>query len=282
MKSKRYIVQSIMLGLLVVASPAAQASVNLIQNGGFESTLGITTSNEILNAATLENWYSSDAGNGKYNYVYFPGHVTPSNPNGAYTNQDPGQNQCSEPFGTSSGIPGNVCLWGPNNAATFPVSPVGGKFVALDADPQYRNPLTQTVSNLTIGDNYVLSFFWGGAQYSTRVGPTTENLQISFGGDTAVTPTISAYPLLQSSFRLVRSYTKDFTATSTTQVLSFLADGTPLNEPPVVVLDGVSLTDTTTMQNSTPEPGYFALMIVGLVGLVAVARRRSKAANQAV
>lgn len=281
MKSKRYIVQSIMLGVLVVASPAAHANVNLIQNGGFESTLGITTSNEILNAATLENWYSSDGGNGKYNYVYYPDHVTPLNANGAYTNQDPGQNQCSEPYGSSSGIPGNVCLWGPNNAATFPVSPVGGKFVALDADPQYRNPLTQTVSNLTIGDNYVLSFFWGGAQYSTRVGPTTENLQISFGGDTAVTPTINTP---SQSFSGWQSYTKTFTATSTSEVLSFLADGTPLNEPPVVVLDGVSLTDTTTVtvQNPAPEPGYFALMIVGLVGLVAVARRRTKPVNQAV
>jgi hypothetical protein len=261
-----HFIASLTMSVLALAalSGTAKANINLITNGGFESTSGITTSNEILNCSTLVGWCSSDSGSGRYNYVYFPGYVTPSDPNGAYTNQDPGQDQC--------GAAGYVCLWGPSNGPTFPVSPNGGNFVALDADPAYRNALTQSVSGLTVGTTYNLSFDWGGAQYTTRTGPTTEQLIVSLGSQTLNTSVIDN---ASQSFTGWQPDTMTFTATNTTELLSFLANGTPGNAPPVVVLDGVSM-------SATPEPSYWAVMVLGLGLLFVAARKRFKSGSQTV
>ena len=57
-----------------------------------------------------------------------------------------------------------------------------------------------------------------------------------------------------------------FTATGSSELLSFLSVGTPTGLPPIATLDGVSLT-------LVPEPAALGLLGVGLVGLVAVRRR---------
>ena len=69
-------------------------------------------------------------------------------------------------------------------------------------------------------------------------------------------------PWLQQSFL--------YTATSTTETLTFLAQGTPTGLPPMVALDGISLT-------AAPEPASIALFGVGL-GVLAFLRRRYRAA----
>ncbi len=66
--------------------------------------------------------------------------------------------------------------------------------------------------------------------------------------------------------------TFNFTADNTSDVLSFLAVGTPNGEPPFSLLDGVSV-------QAAPEPGTLLLMLggLGLVGLGVVrSKRRSK------
>jgi hypothetical protein len=55
-----------------------------------------------------------------------------------------------------------------------------------------------------------------------------------------------------------------YTATSSSEVLSFLAtEGSPFGGPPLVLLDGVTLTPT-------PEPSTLLLMSLMCVGLVSV------------
>jgi hypothetical protein len=132
----------LVLGLLVL-NGTAKADINLITNGGFETTSGITTSNEILNCGTLADWCSSDGTvdgnvNGKYNYVYFPGYVTPSDPHGAFTTQQPTQFQCpgNPPTTPPNGM---VCLYAPIGNTSFPLSPDGGNFVA-------STPIRRTVT----------------------------------------------------------------------------------------------------------------------------------------
>src|SRR5580700_3789694 len=69
-----------------------------------------------------------------------------------------------------------------------------------------------------------------------------------------------------------------FTATSASEVLEFVSLGAPSGQPPVALLDGVSLTGLT---GAAPEPGTRAMMGLGFAGLGLVAyRRRRKAPSR--
>ncbi|MGH6911978.1 MAG: PEPxxWA-CTERM sorting domain-containing protein, partial [Phenylobacterium sp.] len=59
----------------------------------------------------------------------------------------------------------------------------------------------------------------------------------------------------------------NFTATSNSQLLTFLSVGTPSGLPPIALLDGVSLT-------MVPEPSTWAMMLLGFGGIGAMIRRR--------
>lgn len=60
-----------------------------------------------------------------------------------------------------------------------------------------------------------------------------------------------------------------FQATAASQVLSFLASGTPNGAPPISFLDGVSLTET------VPKPVTLSLLGVSLASTLAF-RHRTK------
>ena len=150
--------------------------------------------------------------------------------------------------------------------------PDGGAFLVLDGDPKGNGAVQQLVTGLKVGTAYTLSFDWAAAQFKSRVGATTEQFQVSFGGDmfsTGVVPDASegATPWV--------TVTHTFTATSTSELLSFLSIGTPSGLPPVALLDGVHLNDLTiTTHSGVPEPASWALMILGFSGLGAMLRRR--------
>jgi hypothetical protein len=59
-----------------------------------------------------------------------------------------------------------------------------------------------------------------------------------------------------------------FTADSTSDVLSFLANGSPAGVPSFALLDGVSVA-----QHTTPEPSTLMLMGTGMVGVFRLVRR---------
>ena len=65
-----------------------------------------------------------------------------------------------------------------------------------------------------------------------------------------------------------------FTASAASEVLSFLAKGTPNGEPPISFLDGVSMT-------VVPEPASLALLGAGLVGFGMTRQRRRQASPTA-
>ncbi len=238
---------------------SAQGAVNLVKNGGFENTSVSGSYSINPGGSTLNNWSSSNVCGGCYNFVYFPNEVTLSDPQGAK--------------GSADGSNPQVWLWAPGNGPTFPLSPSGGNFVALDADPTYRGALTQTITGLTPGGQYLLNFDWGAGQYTTRTGNNKAGLFATLGNSPAQ---FTGYANNASqSFSGWRHGAMSFTATSSTEVLSFLADGTPYNGPPVAVLDGVSLTQT-------PEPGYQVLMLAGVGILLGFARFRRKSLTRAV
>jgi hypothetical protein len=144
------------------------------------------------------------------------------------------------------------------------LSPNGGNFVGLDGDPGVQGGISQTINGLVIGEFYNLDFNWGSAQLRNRIGDTTEQLQITFGGSTVFTPVL---PTPSETFTGWKNGHFVFQATSNSQTLSFLSIGTPGGLPPIALLDGVSIT-------AVPEPTAWAMMLLGFGGIGTMIRRR--------
>jgi hypothetical protein len=162
--------------------------------------------------------------------------------------------------------------WGSNSekiptnytsAPGYTADPNGGQFVALDGDPTIATTISQTISGLTIGQGYNVSFYWAGTELQSKNGATTEAVQVTFGGVSQTTNVVST---VAQGFNGWYAQTFTFQATSATQALQFLAVGTPTGMPPLVLLDGVTLT-------ATPEPTTLAMVGMG-VALFGMARLR--------
>jgi len=166
---------------------------------------------------------------------------------------------------------GNLKLWGPNDGSAngLPASsPDGGNFVGADGAFEV-GAITQTINGLTAGQSYVLSFYWADAQQQGFNGPTTEQWQVSLGSqeqDTAIVDNVN------HGFSGWQFQTFTYTATASSELLSFLAVGTPNGVPPFALLDGVSLVDPS---SPAPEPEAYTLIGIGLVS-IPIARRLLK------
>lgn len=193
----------------------------------------------------------------------------------------------------------NLLLWGmPTTGVSNGIgpSPTGGNFLA--ADGAYLNaPVTQTVSGLTVGRQYSVSFWWAAGQLHPYTGATTDRWDICFGtcsfttdynviGDGYATydnlpgdeiHSTSTVVVPEFGFVPWRHEYIVFTATSSTQTLSLLAYGTPLGTPPFALIDGLSL-------DAVPEPSTWAMMLIGfgVVGSVMRTRRRSLGSDRAL
>ena len=233
--------RKITLALAAVAAMSAMSAqaANLVVNGGFEATtngkgqLGFNT-----NATSWTNV------NG-YTFLYTPGTVDSSG---------------------ALGESGNVSMWGTNNGGlnAIPNSPTGGNFIAFDGGYKVT-PLQQTIIGLVVGQKYDLGFDWGAAQQFGFTGATTDRWQVSLGNETHSTAIISN---VSHGFSGWVHQTFTFTATGASEVLSFLAVGTPAGVPPFALLDGV------TLAAAVPEPSTWALMLGGVAVIGFIARRR--------
>ena len=232
----------VILGCVAALASGAANAAEFVQNGDFENVTGITRSSEFGAShigQAVDGWRSDQAN--AFNLIFFSANET--------TDAD-----------TRFGEHGQY-LW------SSPASPNGGKFVALDGDTDYNGALTQMITGLTIGASYTLTFDWAAGQYADRTGDTTEKLVVDFGDDSFTTATLNNP---SQGFTGWFSVTHTFTATSTSQLLSFLSIGTPNGMPPVALLDSVSL------QGSVPEPASWAMFIAGF-GLIGSAARRRRA-----
>ena len=237
---------------------AAQAAPNLVTNGSFESISTTSPSGNFqfsggYNGGTVTGWTSptSTGHTNPFNLLFQSHNVAPGNAASPSQAANAATNQYNDNR--------NYLV-----SSYAGASPDGGNFVALDGDPNVNGYLMQTVNGLTIGTNYLLSFYWAATQMMSSTGPTTEQIQASFGNSTQSTNIVNT-PSGGFEGWFAQSFT--FTATSTSQVLSFLSVGTPAGNPPLALLDGVSLT-------AAPEPSTWALVAVGLGAITFLSRRR--------
>jgi Protein of unknown function (DUF642)/PEP-CTERM motif len=231
---------------LAAGSPAS-VRADLVINGSFEST---TAGIGQLGYNTDVTGWTSPAPNGSYNYVF------------------------SSPTDAPTGQYGSLSLWNNSTAGNgMTASPDGGNFVGMDGAFDV-GPLSQTINGLTAGQAYSVSFYWAGAQQSGFNGPTSDNVTVSLGSQSFTTQTVS---LPSHGFSGWVQQTFTFTADSTSDVLSFLAYGTPNGVPPFALLDGVSMVAV-----ASPEPSTLLHAGLGMFGLGAVWLRKRARAKFAV
>ena len=261
--------------LCSVVLTQSAAAANLLLNGNFTGITNTVAGNTYTygqfgnnsgtatgSVLTVNNWDTAG-----YNFVYTPGVVdqgtTAGGAKAGIAKEAPGQ-------ATVNGY-GNQYLWGTNNGGVnaWPTTnPFSGNFIGADGAYE-TGAITQTVTGLTTGQVYALNFYWAAAQQESYTSATTENWKVMLGSDAQTTPTFS---LASKGFSGWMNQTMNFTASGTSETLSFLAQGTPTGQPPFVALGGVSL-------NQVPEPSSWALfgILGGGLTTVGVLRRRRQA-----
>jgi len=244
---------AIVLAGLMAAATSASAQTNLVQNGDFSS---YTNNNgqspdqgfQVDYNGTLNNW-SSGGGNPYYNFLFLAGTAqSPAADTGVY-----GQYAYLGLWDNTTASNG----WDGNGPPG-----IGGNFMAMDGDFG-TGPLTQTITGLTQGTVYAVTFWYAFAQQSGFTGPTVQDLTVGLGASKSSVP---AFALASQAFSGWMQDTVYVEANSSTDVLSFLASGN-VQLPPFALLADISMVDA-------PEPATWAMMGVGLAGLIGAARLR--------
>jgi hypothetical protein len=227
----------------------ASAATNLVKNGDFEINGGPGASQYNPIPMVLNDWIFSPSSR-------FAGIDTEAH---AYTNNTQ-----------------NIMFWGAapgyQNGNGFKGSPDGGYFYAADGHPSFRGYLSQDITGLTIGQVYDLSFDYAHGQEACPQcnGPTSQSWYVSFGSEQFETDFVD---VPEHGFVDWQSTTHSFTATATTQTLTFWSVANGL--PPMGLLDSVTLT-------AQPAAAPGPLPLVGLGATLALSRRLRKRINQSI
>jgi len=234
-------------------------AANLVSNGGFETTTGSSTGGQLGYNVTATGWSvpsPTSSPPGSYAFLFTPS----ATPTTSGTNAD---------NGGVTGQYGNLQLWGPGNGSAngLILSPNGGNFIGADG-PYQPGAISQTIAGLTVGATYNVSFYYAAAQQYNYTGSTGSDWTVGLGG--SPTQTTALLSIGSKGFSGWHSDTLTFTATSASEVLSFLAGGNGGSSlPPFALLDGVSMTQVT-----TPIPAALFFVAPALAGVFGFSRRK--------
>ncbi len=225
--------------VMLMAVTGSATAAEFVVNGGFESVINPSASGKDHFLNHVAGW----TGGGNLTFVSTPGAIGLVDPVYSFP------------------------VAGPISA-----SPNGGNLVFADGDTGFSLAFSQTISNLLVGSVYTLTFYQASGQERFSTGgalPTQSRWQVEFGADTVLSTVMNTAPQAITPWQL---QTFTFTATSSTQVLRFLAVGGPAGAPPVSFIDGISL------DGKVPEPATLGLLGAGLMALGIARRRNRKAA----
>jgi hypothetical protein len=237
---------------------------------------------------------------------------TGSAPKGYFTNVDPvGWTGGNGLIFIASPTPFSQSAAGPVYLTTYgnPVGNIPGNYVEADGNPTYESGFNYTVTGLTVGQTYTLSFYQGassqtGFGYNPVTGTNTATtnqwvislttvasggLKICYNcgvydptyGQTSTYYSTDPTASIATSQKMTVPYQGtvgwEYTqvtlkADATTELLSFLAwgdNGSTVNLPPMAFLSGVD-----SPAGLVPEPSTWAMMGIGFVGLAGAAWRR--------
>jgi hypothetical protein len=182
---------------------------------------------------------------------------------------------------------------GTNNLLTAPDG-LSQWYIVADSNngangaPNYSRPISQTISGLTVGSQYEVSFWQTGGEWAGITGGYNNGWQVSFGSDTRIAGAANGSALMNvaasrpSTTATVDPWTKQtltFTANNTSQLLSFLATSPSGDVPPMALLTGVTFQAAST-STSVPEPLEYVGTIVGLGVCLVLRSKLTKAKSE--
>jgi hypothetical protein len=283
-------------------------AVNLVQNGDFSQNnltplvplVGVSgTGNSGLTrngTATATNWNLGTT-SGKLNWLVSMGNAYQDNLNikgGGRRSKNDGGDPTQKLYGTAPIL--NPIVGSPDFGSTK------GFYIVADGDPAYADTITQTITGLTPGQLYAVSFYQAAAQQTGFTGGTTEQWAVNLGNTVLTTSNYTTAGQLSDLMSPIQPFgpgldvdviangsmpsgqtntatavspwqqqTLTFTPTSATSTLSFLAVGLPGGKPPFSLLTGVNVEAV-----PTPEPSEILGTIVGIGGCLVLRSKLKK------
>lgn len=162
-------------GAAIISLTSARANtsygVDYVINGSFSLTSNGTGQLTYNTVATDWTNDGDGAGHDGYNFLFAPGTADTTG---------------------ATGADGNLKLWGPNDGSAngLPAtSPDGGNFIAADGAYEI-GAITQVITDVTLGDEYTVGFWWAGAQQTAHDGANTEQWAVSLGDQTQYTAVV--------------------------------------------------------------------------------------------